>query len=125
MTNWQDTLKRILAIHKMKRADGRQTHPTPAKMSGQETGVPTAVHALDDAALVKLMRCLSMTEANACTCNEAFAMLDQYTELVASDEQAIQLMPLVKNHIDICPDCREEFETLLRIVHAEQSEEPS
>ena len=117
MTNWQDTLKRILAIHKTKRDDGRRTND-PAPVTGEDT----AVHTLDDVAMKKLMRCLRMTEANACTCSETFAMLDQYTELVASDEQARQLMPLVQNHIDLCPDCREEFEILLRIIHAEKSE---
>ena len=84
-------------------------------------GDTNAILHLDDAALVKLMHCLNMASENACTCAEAFAMLDQYTELVASDEQAQQLMPLVKNHMDVCPDCREEFEILLKIVHAEHA----
>jgi hypothetical protein len=75
---------------------------------------------LDDAALVKLMHCLETTMENACSCAEAFAILDEYTELVASDEQAQQLMPLVKNHMDICADCREEFEALLTILQSEK-----
>ncbi|MBL1130574.1 MAG: hypothetical protein D8M54_19005 [Chloroflexi bacterium] len=81
-----------------------------------------AVLHLDDADLVKLMHCLSMTVEGACTCAEAYAVLDQYTELVASDEQARQLMPLVKNHMDMCPDCREAFEILLKIVHTENAD---
>jgi hypothetical protein len=28
------------------------------------------------------------------------------------------LMPIVQHHLDTCPDCREEFEALLRILKA-------
>ncbi len=122
MTNWQENLKRILANHKMSK---KESHPTVAATDSNShlSNSGTVLH-LDDTALVKLMHCLSMTTANACTCAEAFAMLDQYTELVASDEQAQQLMPLVKNHMDLCPDCREEFEILLKIVHTEPVDSP-
>ena len=122
MTNWQENLKRILANHKMsKKGSHLQTEASDLTPHLQNS---SAVLHLDDTALVKLMYCLSMTSSNACTCAEAFAMLHQYTELVASDEQAQQLMPLVKNHMDVCPDCREEFEILLRIVHTEPVDSP-
>ncbi|HRQ42468.1 MAG TPA: hypothetical protein PLD25_31515 [Chloroflexota bacterium] len=120
MTNWQETLKRIFANHKKTRRD----LPTLQGVSDPDThqsSSATVLH-LDDADVVKLMHCLSMTVEGACTCAEAYALLDQYTELVASDEQAKQLMPLVKNHMDMCPDCREEFEVLLKIVHSEKGE---
>ncbi len=80
---------------------------------------------LDEAALIKLMRCLEATMEDACSCDEAFALLDEYVELVASNERASQVMPLVKNHMTICSDCREEFETLLNILKAEAAESDS
>jgi hypothetical protein len=78
----------------------------------------TAVR-LDEAALIKLMHCLEMTRQNACTCDEAFAVLDEYVELAASGEQTAALMPLVKNHMEICHLCQEEFQALLHILETE------
>jgi hypothetical protein len=72
--------------------------------------------ALDQGNLITLMQCLEKTLDNAYSCEEAFAFLDEYAELVVSDEEARQLMPLVKNHLDMCPDCRDELEILLRIL---------
>jgi hypothetical protein len=66
--------------------------------------------------VISLMRRLEKTLENSYSCEESFALLDEYVELVASDEEAKRLMPLVKNHIDMCPDCREEFEILLHIL---------
>ena len=66
--------------------------------------------------LVELMQRLETTMENVYSCDEAFALLDEYVEMVANKEEAEQLMPLVKNHLDLCPDCRDEFEVLLHIL---------
>lgn len=71
--------------------------------------------------LVELMHRLETTLDNAYSCDEAFALLDEYVELVATTEEAEQLMPLVKNHLDLCPDCRDEFEILLHILKTADS----
>ncbi len=44
-------------------------------------------------------------------------------ELTEKQRQALigvgqQGMPLVQQHLEICPDCREEFEALMRILKA-------
>lgn len=52
------------------------------------------------------------------SCEDVYNILDQYTELVYRGDDYAELMPLVKHHIEICPDCREEFEALLRILEA-------
>ncbi len=74
---------------------------------------------LNQAALLDLMRRLENVEENAYSCEETFDLLDEYVELVVTDEEAAALMPLVKNHLDMCPDCRERYEILLRILEAE------
>ena len=66
--------------------------------------------------LVELMHRLETTLDHAYSCEEAFALLDEYVEMVANTEEAERLMPLVKNHLDMCPDCRDEFEILLHIL---------
>lgn len=85
-------------------------------------GYPLSEKNITKDALIDLMHCLEKTVEGACSCEEAFALLDEYVELVANDEEAAKLMPLVKNHIDMCPDCVDKFEILLRILKTADSE---
>lgn len=67
---------------------------------------------------VMLVRKLQQTEEIELTCDEVFAMLDEYTEKAMNGEDVAHLMPLVKQHLEMCPDCREEYEALERILQA-------
>jgi hypothetical protein len=66
----------------------------------------------------KLLQMIEHTEEFELPCDDVYMLLDQYTEVVAYGKDAKELMPLVEHHIEICPDCREEFEALLRILEA-------
>lgn len=72
--------------------------------------------------VVELMERLEKTTEDAYCCDEVFALLDEYVELVADDEEAKQLMPLVKNHLDKCPDCHDQYEVLLHVLKTAESE---
>lgn len=86
-----------------------------------DTTQPSGGTAINQDHLVDLMRRLENTLDNAYSCEEAFALLDEYVEMIASDEEAKRLMPLVQNHLDMCPDCRDEFEILLHILKTADS----
>jgi hypothetical protein len=64
-----------------------------------------------------MMAMLSATREEELTCDEVFALLDQFTELAAQGENVAQLMPLVQHHLDMCDDCREEYKVLANILH--------
>ena len=49
-------------------------------------------------------------------CSACLEELDLYVELHLSGKNAAETLPLVKNHLDQCRDCREEFEILLQIL---------
>ena len=66
----------------------------------------------------KLIGMVEKTQDIELSCDEVYHLLDQYTEVVDRGDNAQKLMPLVEHHIDICPDCREEFEALLRVLQA-------
>lgn len=66
----------------------------------------------------KLIQMIENTQEIEFSCDDVYQILDQYTETVYRGENAKELMPLVEHHIEICPDCREEFEALLRILQA-------
>ncbi len=42
-------------------------------------------------------------------------MLDQFIEAVQRGENVLTFMPLVCQHLEMYPACREEYETLLRM----------
>ncbi len=69
-----------------------------------------------DPEMQKLLQSLAMTEEQEISCDDVFAVLDQFVEAVRRGENVLIFMPLVRRHLDMCPDCREEYETLLRML---------
>jgi hypothetical protein len=53
------------------------------------------------------------------TCDQVFELIDLYTDRAARGEDVTHLMPLVAAHLDVCPDCREHYEALERVLQAE------
>jgi hypothetical protein len=49
-------------------------------------------------------------------CDEIYARIDQYVEREVDKKDAAKLMPLVREHLDLCPDCCEEYEALLDVL---------
>jgi len=69
-----------------------------------------------DAEMVKMLQSVAMTRDHEISCDDVFALLDEFVEAVKRGENVLLLMPLVRQHLDMCPDCREEYEALLRMV---------
>jgi len=63
---------------------------------------------------------LAVTEEQELSCDDVHEILDQFTELKMRGEDVVYLMPLVQKHLDLCPDCREEHEALLRALEFEK-----
>jgi hypothetical protein len=53
-------------------------------------------------------------------CDECFAELDRYVELEVAGADADAAVPGLRAHLDGCPACREERESLLALVRSEQ-----
>lgn len=70
----------------------------------------------NQARIKNLLRMVETTEQQELSCDEVFALLDQYVELIIDDENATDLLPLVKKHLDRCKDCHEEYEALVRVI---------
>ncbi len=67
-----------------------------------------------------MLRMVAQTRDVEIACEEAHRLLDQFADMVARGEDAAALMPLVQQHLEMCPDCREEYEALMRILRAPQ-----
>ena len=71
---------------------------------------------VDEDTVTTLMRRIEQTNEGEYSCEETFDLLDEYVELVADDQDVEVLMPLVKKHVDHCPDCGPQYEVLLDIL---------
>jgi hypothetical protein len=54
-------------------------------------------------------------------CDECFARLDEYVELELAGENADAVLPGLRAHLEGCPACREEHESLRALVGGEQA----
>ncbi len=67
-------------------------------------------------ALLGFLRVLEDVRLEEIQCDEVFARLDEYVEKQVHGQDAAVLMPLLREHLDICSDCCEEYEALLTVL---------
>ena len=72
-----------------------------------------------EAILVGLAEKLSQTRDVELSCDEAFDLLDRYTELVVEGVDPKPILPEVEHHLSMCKACYEEFDALLTILRAD------
>lgn len=67
-------------------------------------------------AVLGFLRVLEHVREEELTCDEIFTTLDEYVEREVDQKDAARLMPLIREHLDLCPECCEEYETLLHVI---------
>ena len=72
----------------------------------------------DQLMLQSLIQALDKTEEVEYSCDEVYQLIDQYADLIIGGEDAEKLMPLIKHHLDICKDCHDEYQALIRILES-------
>ena len=58
------------------------------------------------------------------SCEECFERLDEYVELELGGEDADDRIPGVQAHLEGCPACREDHESLRELVRSDRSRDP-
>ena len=71
---------------------------------------------LQDEVIVKFLRILEAVRAEDMSCDEMFNRLDEFVEAEVKSKDAEKLMPLVREHLDMCHECDEEYEALLNVL---------
>ena len=71
---------------------------------------------LSDEAIAGFLRALEEVRVQDVPCSQVFSKLDEYVERELNGEDAAKLMPLLREHLDLCQDCCDEYETLLAAV---------
>jgi len=68
--------------------------------------------------VVKLVRVVAETRELEIGCDECFELLDIFAETELSGVDASAAMPLVRDHLERCADCRSKFEALLTALRS-------
>ncbi len=84
---------------------------------------PTPPEPLSDEAILGFLRILETVDQEEITCDELFEKLDEYVEHEVDEHNAAQIMPIMRDHLDLCQGCCEEYETLLHVVEETEKEE--
>ncbi len=71
---------------------------------------------LPDEVVQGFLRVLEEVRVEDVPCSQVFARLDEYVEKEVHGGDAARLMPLLREHLDLCPDCCEEYEALLCVL---------
>jgi hypothetical protein len=67
-----------------------------------------------------LLDMLARTEPLEVSCDDVSTALAEFSEMHKRGEDVTHLMPLVHQHLGMCPECREEFEAVKAAIEAEQ-----
>jgi predicted anti-sigma-YlaC factor YlaD len=58
-------------------------------------------------------------------CDECFERLDEYVELELAGAAAEAAVPGMRAHLEGCPACREDYDSLLALVRDERESAPT
>ena len=72
--------------------------------------------------LRRIVRASVRTRPDEIGCDDCFEQLDRFAELRLAGKSTAAALPLVEAHLEVCPDCQEEFEALLDAVRAAEDE---
>lgn len=74
--------------------------------------------ALSPSSLAVVGREIASTQDVEYDCNDVYRLLDQFAEAVLRGEATAPWMPLIHAHLERCPDCRAEYDALMRALQA-------
>jgi hypothetical protein len=67
----------------------------------------------------RLLDMLMRTEPEEISCDDVSAALAEFAEMHQRGEVVKHLMPFVHQHLEMCRDCREEYEALMAALEAQ------
>lgn len=79
---------------------------------------PEPAKGLNQQILKEMAQGIMTTHPDQIGCAECFEQMDSFVETELAGKDAAEAMPLVRDHLDRCGNCREEFEALLAALRA-------
>ncbi|MBS3751270.1 MAG: hypothetical protein KGY39_07175 [Anaerolineales bacterium] len=68
--------------------------------------------------MYKMVRAIASVREEEIGCDDCFEKVDTFVDLELAGKEAGEALPLVKDHLERCQNCREEYEALLTAVRA-------
>ena len=78
---------------------------------------------LSDGAVLGMLRVLDEVPEEEISCADLYAKLDEYVEREVDQKDAAYIMPVIREHLDTCPECCEEYEALLDVLSKSQNKD--
>ncbi|MBI3151254.1 MAG: hypothetical protein HYZ21_03930 [Chloroflexi bacterium] len=78
---------------------------------------------LKDEVVLKFLQVLENAREEELSCSEMYARLDEFVENEVQAKDADKITPLIQEHLDMCPECCEEYEALLAILENTKEEQ--
>ena len=78
---------------------------------------------LPNETVLGFLRVLESVREEDAPCDKVYTRIDEYVEREVDRKDAAQLMPLVREHLDMCSDCCEEYEALLDVLEKTSKQE--
>lgn len=78
---------------------------------------------LSNEAVLGFLRVLEDVRREELSCAEIYSKLDEYVECEIGCKDAAHVMPLIREHLDICQECCDEYEALLDVVQKMEDEQ--
>ena len=76
---------------------------------------------LSNGLVTNLMHRLLITHDEELSCDEVFALVDEYAEASQRGEDVASLKPLIRHHLEMCRECDEEYQALLQVLEGTHS----
>jgi uncharacterized protein with PIN domain len=80
--------------------------PAPQRLTGKQVG-----------GIVKM---LGLTAEHELNCGECLQHVSEFAERQLAREPLDEVIARVEQHLALCPECREEYEALMKILKASQ-----
>jgi hypothetical protein len=71
---------------------------------------------LTDEVMIKFLRVLERVREDDLSCEDTYAKLDEFVETEVKGGDADKIAPLIREHLDMCSDCCDEYEALLAVI---------
>jgi hypothetical protein len=71
---------------------------------------------MEDEIVLKFLQILENVRSEDMSCDDMYAQLDEFVEREVTSRDAARIMPLIQEHIDMCPDCCDEYQALLTVL---------
>lgn len=71
---------------------------------------------MTDGVVAKFLKVLEQARADELDCNGVYARLDEFVEHEVHGRDTEKIAPLIREHLDMCSDCCDEYEALLKVI---------